>query len=125
VLITDSERIMSNASLSCSHEVRQNLKSFMKEKNLQTYDEALRSLLKSAGRHVDENHAESLEKGASSRSEKDFTTHQPLSYDHLSSSPETLTYLCGLTEAARGWLLGPLEEAVSEFFFFFFFMSTT
>ncbi len=84
----------------------------MEKKNVSSYDDALRLLLRDANMNPDPVGAAGQAKKVASEPVGNDSRHQPLSFNHLSSCEESMTYFTGLCPSALSWLVGPLEHKV-------------
>jgi hypothetical protein len=94
----------------------------MEARNVPTYDDALRLLLRDAGMNFDQVRAAGQAKSVVTDRSDSSSHHQPLSFKYLSSCEESMTYFTELCPSALSWLVEPLERKVQLFGFFHFFL---
>lgn len=108
---------MSGASISCSHEMRTWLKSYMDVHKLDSYDAALRHLrdkLGGQGQAFGEKEPEPALSPVQKKQKAKQKKKQLVTWDDFNGSSEVMTYLTGLSEKARDWLISRLQEKVTR-----------
>ena len=108
---------MSGASISCSHETRSWVKTYMTTHHLDSYDAALQHMrvaLEGRGQQGVAKKPERAPSPVKKKKKEKQPRKQLMTWEDVSGNSEVMTYLTGLVEDARGWLIPKLVDQVTR-----------